>query len=91
MTFHASAAPRWATSRVTAMATPDDAAQIKASDHPVLGEAGLVGGSPPFVRRHAARSNARVAEPAATPLKEPTAFHKRRRSAIADDSAPDRP
>jgi hypothetical protein len=63
------------------MATPEAAAQISASDHRVLGDAGLVGGSPPFVRRHPARSRARVAEPAATPLSDPTIFHRIRRSA----------
>ena len=69
------------------MATPDAAAQMMASDHRVLGAAGLVGGSPPLVRRQAARNRARVAEPAATPLSEPSAFQRSRRSAI-DDSVP---
>ena len=63
-------------------ATPDAIAQISASDHRVVGDAGLVGGSPPRVRRQAARSRARVAEPAATPLNDPTAFHRSRRSAM---------
>lgn len=65
------------------MATPDAAAQISASDHRVLGEAGLVGGSLPFVFRQPARSSARVAEPAATPLSDPNTFQSNRRSAIA--------
>ncbi|MDQ3640309.1 MAG: hypothetical protein M3450_02260 [Actinomycetota bacterium] len=78
LAFHASAAPRWAIRRVTAMATPEATAQMSASDHRVLGEAGLVGGSPPIVRRQQARSSARVAEPAATPLSDPTAFHRSR-------------
>jgi WhiB family redox-sensing transcriptional regulator len=71
------------------MATPDATAQIRASDQRVLGDAGLVGGSPPRVRRHVARSSARVAEPAAMPLTEPTAFQRSRRSAITHDSARD--
>ena len=60
------------------MATPEATAQISASDQRVLGDAGFVGGSPPLVRRHPARSMARVAEPAAIPDTDPIAFHNSR-------------
>ncbi len=63
------------------MATPDAAAQEMASDQRVPGAAGLVGGSPPFTRRHPDRRADRVTEPAAIPLNAPTTFHTIRRSA----------
>lgn len=76
------------------MATADATAHVIASDHRVLGAAGLVGGSPPFVRRHPARSTARVAAPATTPLSDPATFHISRRSAtqeICPQPAPTEP
>ena len=60
------------------MVTPEATAQISASDQRVLGEAGLVGESPPLVRRHPDRSSARVVDPAAKPLSDPANFHRSR-------------
>src|SRR4029079_16857532 len=73
--FHAAAAPRCATRRLTASATPDDAAQLSASGHEVRRAAGLTGGSPPFTPRHAPRSARRVSAPAAAPAAIAVAFH----------------
>jgi len=47
------------------------AAQVMASLHVVLGEAGLVGGSLPFTARQPRRSSCRVAARTAGPLKAP--------------------
>ncbi len=75
LAFHASAAPRWATTRATAMATPDAAAHTSASDHVVPRAAGLTGGLPPLPRRQAARSSRRVTAADTIPLRAPSSFH----------------
>jgi hypothetical protein len=72
---HASAAPRWNTSRATASATPDATAHASASGQPVEGLAGFSGGSSPRAVFHAAFNPARTARPAAAPAAPPTTFH----------------